>query len=52
VSDPKPTKKFIRVAYVTYSSEEAAKEAITKINGTKVSEIVLKLLNINLGMNT
>jgi len=44
VSDPKPTKKFIRVAYVTYSSEEAAKEAITKINGTMVSEYCVEIV--------
>lgn len=33
ISDPHPSKNFRRVGWVTYSSEEAAKEAYDKLNG-------------------
>lgn len=33
ISEPHPVKKFKRVAWVTFSTEEAAKEALEKFNG-------------------
>lgn len=44
LSEPNPSKNFHRIGWVTYSSIEAAKEALQKLSGSKLDSFELNLI--------